>query len=517
MNNGTTKSKLREFEILFDDPKAVFTSGDEIRGKIRIFLNEPMKMRMVQMRFTGITKVALADPKQLLISRQSSKKETGNNEHQLQQQQQPKEKEKNQKKEKKKKKEQSSQDVQGVIVGKNGVVAVAVPTNGNVQNGAVVAQTPNPTDGKYHEMISLDKTIDLLERRPGQELPHDFILPSGLNTLPFTFLLPKKPLPASFESTHASVRYVCQATICKPWKHDYTTKKAFTVLPPSDDLCPFDPNSSEAVAATSGYCCRLATPANFPTLSNRLSVDETTSTQACCATGRVSCEASLQKQVFNLGESTSITAKVINNSRLAVEEIKFALVQQITCKGRDNGGKVERTSVYTRNIWSDTKMITNDKKSKKNKQERKKQAAAAEFFVNFRIPTVSPSMEIDSNVYNHYKAGDQSSLDRRILGGLMMLRVSYYASVQLKVGKKVDYLTVKLPLILIGAPFVTFSQQEYDHKSRSDSFELSECALGSVDIRDETDGDFVTGSQKFAPYYPILRIDTSSISQVAAA
>ena len=47
----------------------------------------------------------------------------------------------------------------------------------------------------------------------------------------YPFSLPvSESLPSSFEGKHGYVRYLCKATIEKPWKFDHDTKTAFTVL-----------------------------------------------------------------------------------------------------------------------------------------------------------------------------------------------------------------------------------------------------------------------------------------------
>lgn len=59
----------------------------------------------------------------------------------------------------------------------------------------------------------------------GSEVCH----PEGVHTYPFTLPLDES-LPSSFEGKYGYVRYLCKATIEKPWKFDHDTKTAFTVL-----------------------------------------------------------------------------------------------------------------------------------------------------------------------------------------------------------------------------------------------------------------------------------------------
>lgn len=260
VKTAVSGGKLQSFDIQFDNADAVYTSGDEITGHIRINLKEPMKMHMVKLQFKGHTKVGWAEHKLDLLTTTAKKSEKTN--------------------------EQTT-------------------TNGTVSG----------QKSKYiNEIIHIDKTIDLLERRPGQELPADFVLPAGVNLLPFSFPLPKKNLPTSFESECGFVRYYCRAVICKPWKHDYATKRPFTVL-------------------SSGW--KYATKENYPDLHKPAAVSEdVTSKSCCCIKGTISCELSLPKQAYNVGENIVVGAKLVNNSRRTVTKATFRLVQIITCKGQ---------------------------------------------------------------------------------------------------------------------------------------------------------------------------------------
>ena len=56
-------------------------------------------------------------------------------------------------------------------------------------------------------------------------LPHA----AGLHAYPFEIPL-HKDLPSSFEGEYGYVRYLCTATIDKPWKFNHSVKAAFTVL-----------------------------------------------------------------------------------------------------------------------------------------------------------------------------------------------------------------------------------------------------------------------------------------------
>lgn len=55
------------------------------------------------------------------------------------------------------------------------------------------------------------------------------LLNAGVHQFPFVFNLPGQ-LPSSFESNMGHVRYFCKAYLHRPWKFDFTAKKAFTVV-----------------------------------------------------------------------------------------------------------------------------------------------------------------------------------------------------------------------------------------------------------------------------------------------
>ncbi|EDV21377.1 uncharacterized protein TRIADDRAFT_30250 [Trichoplax adhaerens] len=56
-------------------------------------------------------------------------------------------------------------------------------------------------------------------------------LGSGRHELDFAFPLPCHYLPSSYEGGKCcNIRYLILARICRPWKMDYVTKTAFTVL-----------------------------------------------------------------------------------------------------------------------------------------------------------------------------------------------------------------------------------------------------------------------------------------------
>lgn len=55
------------------------------------------------------------------------------------------------------------------------------------------------------------------------------MLPMGEHVMSFSFQLPSSALPSSFEGKLGHIRYWLEATVDRPWRFDYKTKRAFTV------------------------------------------------------------------------------------------------------------------------------------------------------------------------------------------------------------------------------------------------------------------------------------------------
>lgn len=58
----------------------------------------------------------------------------------------------------------------------------------------------------------------------------DPVLQPGEYSYPFQFLIPNQNMPTSVEANHGYVRYWLKGIIDRPWRFDFTTKAAFTMI-----------------------------------------------------------------------------------------------------------------------------------------------------------------------------------------------------------------------------------------------------------------------------------------------
>lgn len=52
----------------------------------------------------------------------------------------------------------------------------------------------------------------------------------GEHSFPFHFQIPQRKLPSSFEGKFGHIRYWLKATMDRPWKSNYNSKSAITIL-----------------------------------------------------------------------------------------------------------------------------------------------------------------------------------------------------------------------------------------------------------------------------------------------
>ncbi|XP_002732214.1 arrestin domain-containing protein 3-like [Saccoglossus kowalevskii] len=132
-------------------------------------------------------------------------------------------------------------------------------------------------------------------------------LPTGVHRFPFSFTLPAKPLPCSFEGELGNIRYYCKAVMERPWKFSHTTKKIFTVTG-----VPYDLNKEH----------HALTPIRAE--------DQKTVCCLCCATGPISLSVNTDRKAYVPGENVSISALLENKSHRRIHDTQAELIQSVT-------------------------------------------------------------------------------------------------------------------------------------------------------------------------------------------
>ncbi|XP_071964622.1 arrestin domain-containing protein 3-like [Antedon mediterranea] len=144
-----------------------------------------------------------------------------------------------------------------------------------------------------------------------EEVPY---LNAGSHMFTFKFKLPTKPLACSFEGDLGNVRYIVRAIICRPWKFDHVTKRAFTVAGPPFFL---------------GRVPKALTPLRAE--------DEKTVCCLCCATGPVSISAATDKRAYLPGEFIYVSAALENKSNRSIVSLEAELIQSVNYLARRQG------------------------------------------------------------------------------------------------------------------------------------------------------------------------------------
>ncbi|XP_075145130.1 arrestin domain-containing protein 17-like isoform X2 [Haematobia irritans] len=130
-------------------------------------------------------------------------------------------------------------------------------------------------------------------------------LATGVHTYTFACQLPSN-CPSSFEGMHGHIRYTIKVSLVRPWKFDQNYKKAFTVLRITD--LNFEspqiriPASSEAYRT---FCC------------------------GPCTTEPLKLELKVPQTGFVPGQNIPVQGLIINNTNMAVSEVKFSLVMLV--------------------------------------------------------------------------------------------------------------------------------------------------------------------------------------------
>ncbi|XP_060596055.1 arrestin domain-containing protein 17-like [Ruditapes philippinarum] len=149
------------------------------------------------------------------------------------------------------------------------------------------------------------KVLNLFEPESDEDRNH----PAGNHAYPFSLEL-TDTLPSSFEGTSGHVRYLCKATIERPWVFDVHVKRAFTVIHhldlnyfPSAQIPILDQASGDVY----NFCCGQA--------------------------GSVDIHLDVNKSGFVPGEPIKYTIAINNRSSQTVDQVALILNQMTTYTG----------------------------------------------------------------------------------------------------------------------------------------------------------------------------------------
>ncbi|XP_061393223.1 arrestin domain-containing protein 17-like [Musca vetustissima] len=127
----------------------------------------------------------------------------------------------------------------------------------------------------------------------------------GVHTYTFACQLPYN-CPSSFEGVHGHIRYTVKVVLQRPWKFDNVYNRAFTVL--------------------------RVTDLNFESPQIRIpSTSEAYKTFCCgpCTTEPLKMELKVPQTGYVPGQNIPVQGIVINNTNMAVSEVKFMLVMLV--------------------------------------------------------------------------------------------------------------------------------------------------------------------------------------------
>ncbi|KAK2185387.1 hypothetical protein NP493_239g11065 [Ridgeia piscesae] len=316
----------------------------------------------------------------------------------------------------------------------------------------------------YHgEEIYFDQSQLLFGRADGSEVLH----PEGVHSYPFTLPLAES-LPSSFEGKYGYVRYLCKATIEKPWKFDHDTKTAFTVLSQLD--LNYEPSElrtpMQGEGSTELSCC-------------------------CCVTGNVSATFRINKRGFVPGERIIVSAHVHNGSNTTVSQTKVALKQYV-----EFSGSVENHAGSSpQKLKCESEFVTS--------LERGQIAAGVTEIwddVSLEVPAIPPSRLVGCDIIN------------------ISYVVKFYVYVSYGEDLKLtcDVIIGTVPLNDVTSPstspcHVVISEQPAARRPTTIAVQntlppsYEEYIGGRVHIAEDYDTEYTRGQMQWAPSYPMFR------------
>ncbi|XP_017487023.1 PREDICTED: arrestin domain-containing protein 17-like [Rhagoletis zephyria] len=144
----------------------------------------------------------------------------------------------------------------------------------------------------------------------GSETSQKYTIQSGIHTYNFACQLPEN-CPTSFEGLHGCIRYIVKVTLVIPWKFNQTYSRGFTVMKMLDLNYESPqlkiPSTSENYRS---YCC------------------------GPCKTEPLKVQVQLPQTGYVPGQRIPVTALIINNTRIPIAEVRFALIMLVRYTGQ---------------------------------------------------------------------------------------------------------------------------------------------------------------------------------------
>ncbi|TMW47662.1 hypothetical protein DOY81_007261 [Sarcophaga bullata] len=125
---------------------------------------------------------------------------------------------------------------------------------------------------------------------------------AGVHNFNFACQLPQD-CPSSYEGQHGHIRYTVKVGLVRPWKFDINFKRGFTVLRMTD--LNFESPQIRIPSNSEAYRSFLCGP---------------------CTTEPIKMELKIPQAGYVPGQSIPVQALIINNSNIAVSEVRFALI-----------------------------------------------------------------------------------------------------------------------------------------------------------------------------------------------
>ncbi|KAL3859288.1 hypothetical protein ACJMK2_009514 [Sinanodonta woodiana] len=298
----------------------------------------------------------------------------------------------------------------------------------------------------------LNHVVTLVQTETGDQLKH----PAGNHVYHFSLYIPANA-PSSFEGRRGHVRYVCKATIERPWKFDQHVRKAFTVIHDLD--------------------LNLLSSYGVPVVLSK----EENIENWCCSAGTLGVTLSLKKTGFVPGEPILYDITVENKSNSNINKVQLELRQVVQYTG------------FCNHIFSSGSPKYHTKEEK--------------------FSLLNESLRVPNNETGRINRGSiLPSLPPSYLEGCGIISTSYFIVLAVRCGRSLVQMEKE---ILVGTiPFIR-QHQSPRYQSSLPSMEptappppydaappsYEECVFGRIDIFEEGETNTV-GEHDWAPAYP---------------